>query len=281
MPSPRPRRRPRLLPALLAASVLLVACAEVDRTVTHRAFLPNEDGRIVRTIGWESNRYPPQRINADDDACWEATAVGAPLPEVCLTPRILFDETDPYDQAAWIAFAATLTAIAALLAFALRRIAWQPAVDSRTLHAPPPRSLDPSDAVSLMRSVTEEKLAQDQAAGERRDVRRPFLVGAAIAAAALLPPVFLIGYGARLLFFTGIAGTLLLASAIGLVQRTPLEALHGIAPARLSRTRRVVERFSRRLAGYAPSAADGAPQLPVPPALAGDERSASMARAGS
>ncbi len=198
---PRPRYLPRPRAAALLALLpvlLLTACAQVDRTVTARDFLPNEDGRVVRTVAWESNRYPPHSIAAEDDACWEAAAVGQPVPEVCLTSRILYGETDPYDQHPTIALAGTLAAIAALLWFTLRRVAWQPAVDSRTTEANARRAFSATDAVALMHSVDEEKLAQGEATEVRRDVRRPALVGALLAAAALLPLILLVGYGPTL-----------------------------------------------------------------------------------
>lgn len=195
-PSP-PRLRRALLAALLATAVALVGCVEVERTVTNLDFLADEHGIVRRSIVWESNRYPPQQVEATD-ACWDAAAIGSPVPEVCLTSRVISSEADPYEDLPWVAFAGSMLAIAGLIWFALRRIAWQPSVASRSAAREEGRTFSPANARRLMKSVAEEKVAQDVATTERRDVRWPVLVGAAIVAVGLVPLSLILGYAAAL-----------------------------------------------------------------------------------
>lgn len=255
-----------LLTALLAL-FLLAACAEVERTVTAREVVVPDNSEPYRAVVWESNRYSRMDV-VPSDACWDEAVIGQPPPEVCLSTRVLGVESDPFRWSRPLTTASALLAIGALLWFSNRRIGWQPTVARATASDPTPRAFNPSDAVTLMRGVTHEKRSQRIAINARRDLGRPALVGFLVAVAVILPLIGLIGFGAglgwgavtgvilflgvgaaflllilptpwtpadqeayvaRLLFFAGIGGTLLLASAIGLVQRTPLEELHGLA----------------------------------------------------
>lgn len=206
-----------VLALALAGGLVLAGCAEVDRTVTQRDFLQDEHGSIERAIVWESNRYPDHQTHAGD-TCWEAAVIGGVVPAPCLTARAILDESDPHAQAPVIAYAATALAILALLWFAARRVAWQASVARQSGGSGAPAG-GGTDAIALMRGITQEKAAQRVATGGRRDVRWPALVGAAIAAGSLVPATLLIGYGATMAWaiHTGTAMFMGLAIAVVLL----------------------------------------------------------------
>lgn len=260
--------RPRLLfAALLAVLLLLVGCAEVERTVTAREVVVEEGSDPRRIVAWDSNRYSRLEVDPGDE-CWDEAVIGQPPPEVCLSTSVLGTEADPFRWSRLLTTASALGAIGALFWYANRRIGWQPTVDRATGGDGARRSLNSSDAVNLMRGISQEKQSQHIAKRARRDLGRPALVGLFVAAAVLIPLIGLTGYGtglgwgavtgvilmlgvgagfivllvplppmpsdyaaysARLLFFGGIAAGLLIAAAIGLSQRTPLVELDGIA----------------------------------------------------
>ncbi len=254
------------LPLALLASLLLAGCAEVNRTVTAREVVV-DDGEPHRVVAWESNRYPLFEA-LPDDACWEQATIGQPPPEACLTTDALASEADPFRWSRGITTAGALLAIGSLVWFATRRVGWQPTVASTTAGDPARQAFHSAGAVTLMRGMEQEKEAQQVAAGSRRDLGRPALVGFLIAVAALVPLVALLGWGMglgwgvvtgvflilgvggafvlllvplppmpadhdaytqRLLFFTGTAVGLLVICGIGLLQRALLVELHGIA----------------------------------------------------
>ena len=227
----------------------------------------HENDRLKQTVGWESNRYPPQQVVADDQ-CWELATVGSALPAECLSGTALIFETSAYERTPWLAFAGSLLVAAALLWFALRRIAWRPTVQRRTAGDPVPRQLSAADAVNLMRNVSEEKDARGLADQQGRDVPRPALAGAFTGLLILTPLVFVFGYGTslgwgiitslllfiatgttevvllvplptrpsdpgsvipRLLFIAGVAAALLVVSFVGVHFRTPMLELNGLA----------------------------------------------------
>jgi hypothetical protein len=262
---PRSLVRPGFVALILALALPLLACAEVERTVTERAVLPDDAGE-ARTIAWESNRYPGQAVRLVDDQCWGVAAVGQPVPRACLSARVLASESDPFEQAPWPASAGVLLAISALVLIAWKRVAWQPVVARTTAGAPHPRPFDPGDAVALMRNTEDERASRVVAEGRRRDLSRPGLVGLLIPVPPLALLTLLFGYGAtfawgfitglllfvgvvtvnafvllsarrpagleatvsRLLFLWGATATLLLGSFVALLWRAPLLELHGV-----------------------------------------------------
>jgi len=257
----------RPLPLAVLAILLLAACAEVDRTVTAREIVVPENDDPYRAVTWESNRYPLFESRPSED-CWDEAVIGQPPPEVCLSTEVLASEADPYRWSRGFTTAGALLVIGALFWFATRRVGWQPSVESTTASDPARRAFSSADAVTLMRGIEQEKEAQGIAIRSRRDLGRPALVGLLIALVAVIPLIGLIGWGAgfgwtvvtgvfliigvgaayvlylvplppmpadneayiaRLLFLTGAALGFIIPAAIGLLQRAPLEELHGIA----------------------------------------------------
>ncbi len=206
----RPRRASLLL--IVAFAVTTAACATVDRTLSDRDFLPNEQDIVERSVVWQSNRYPDHQAYAGD-ACWDAAVIGQSAPNACLSRGALLEETDLYAQFPAIGIAAALLVAAAFIWFAFRRIAWQPAVTrSASL-----RSGQRGDAVALMRGIEDERLAQRAASGARRDVRYPLPTGAAFALAVLGGLTLLVGYAATLAWSLTTGAFMLIALAVTVV----------------------------------------------------------------
>lgn len=247
-----------LLALLLALSA--AACTEVDRTVTSRG---GSSGAIV----WHSDRYGVYRGASTNEDCTAQARIGQPVPDACLTPAALAADTSAYERHPWPAAVAGLIVAALAVAFALRRVAWRPVVQSSTAGEAPPTNLDPDEAVHLMRGVAREKSTVEANAPLERDLRYPARTGAAAALVLMLPVAILIGYGAtlgwagaigipalvllafatvafltplppraanphvvvaRLLFLGGFAGALALASFLGTLWRTAMLQLNGL-----------------------------------------------------
>ena len=254
--------------ALLAALLAATACADIDRTVTEHRIETDLEGNRTRLLAWESNVYPRIEVEADP-ICWNRAAVGQPLPEFCLTTRILANETQPLRRSLLLGAAAVAIALYLLVETARRRISWPPAVDRVTAADPPVPHFSTLAAVRLARAATRE---QSEAAHPPRRPRRyrllSFLAGLLVPVLVLPPAILLVGYGtalgwglatgavlflgvwvaaiglvtplplppvrtephlARLAFLGGAAAGLLVAAAIGLIQRTPLLELNGLA----------------------------------------------------
>jgi hypothetical protein len=213
--TPRPHRT-ALLAAVVGLAAVALGCAEVDRTVINRDFLQNDVGTIERAVVWESNRYADHQTHAGD-ACYEAAAIGEPVPDSCITARAVFSEADPHGQWPLVAYPASALAIAALVLFAARRVAWQPRYDPRLSATDTPPPSEGSLDIGVMRSIARDRVGADVIAARRRDVRRPALVGAAVAAAALLPLVLLVGYGATLIWAVHTGTALFIGLAVAVV----------------------------------------------------------------
>jgi hypothetical protein len=206
-------RRASLVP-IVALAITFAACADVDRTLTDRDFLRNNQGIVERSVVWESNRYPDHQTHAGD-ACWEAAAIGQPTPTQCLSRNALFEEADLYAQFPTPATLGGLLIVAAFIWFAFRRIAWQPSVARSTSSGATER---PSgSAVALMRHIEDERVAQRAASGARRDVRWPLPTGAGFALAVLAVLTLLFGYAATLAWSVTSGAFMLIALAVAVI----------------------------------------------------------------
>jgi hypothetical protein len=262
-------RRGRGHGPLLAGALLLVAvaCADVDRTVTEHRIETDPEGSRTWLLGWESNVYP--RIEVEVDAiCWNRAGVGQPLPEFCLTTRILANETQPLRRSLLLGAAAVAIAVYLLVETARRRISWPPVVDRVTAGDPPVPHFSTLAATRLARAATREQFEATHPPRRPRRYRlMSFLAGLLVPVLVLPPAVLLAGYGtalgwalvtgavlllgvwlaaialvtplplppvrtephlARFAFLGGAALGLLVVAAIGLIQRTPLLELNGI-----------------------------------------------------
>lgn len=262
------RRIIPLLTALCALLFLGTACAEANRTTVRRYTVSDGAGGTQPALLWESNRYPDFEARVSD-TCWSEAQVGAPVPGSCVSPVSTILEANPYRTNAPLAFIGSMIAMAAILAYSLRRIAWQPHVEPEPV-APPPEADAPSAApvLQLMRVVNTEKDAETAAVAAGHDIPRPGLVGSATALVAVVLLIALVGYGAtlawaaitailmfaglgllelavllptplqisgkgavvsRMLFAAGIAATFLGLVLVGAALPTPLTDLHGLA----------------------------------------------------
>jgi len=263
--------RPRtgfLLTALLAVLVLATACAEADRTVSRKYRVSSGSGSSQPALLWQSNRYPDFEARVSED-CWAEAEVGATVPDGCVSPASTILEGSAFRTNQRLAFLGSLIAIGAMLAFALRRIAWQPDVEPEPVK-PPAEADTPSAAqvLQLMRVVNTEKDAETAAVAAGHDIPRPGLVGSATALVAVVLLTALVGYGAalgwaaitaififaglgllelavllptplqisgkgavvsRMYFALGIAATFIVLVLVGAAIPTPLTDLHGLA----------------------------------------------------
>ena len=159
--------------------------------------------------------------------------VGEPLPDSCLTKRVLRADTDAFERSPAVAWATTLVAIAGLLWFALRRIAWVPRVAAVTEHrvaSPIPDS--GSAAIELMRSTDAERESRMEAEADGHDLRHPWWVGLAIGVIPLIVMSLLVGWGTSLswarrpglLIFLGL-GLISLPMVLGRFQRSDMHPM--------------------------------------------------------
>lgn len=211
--------RATFLVLALAFAPLTLACAEVERVVVERETVPLERGD-ARTVAWESDRYGAHSAQHVASECWDAAAVGRPLPEACLTAAALATETDPFASRFWLAGALSLVAVAALLLFAWKMVGWRPEVERSTAGQPRPRHFDAGGAVALMQSTEGERSERIEADRQKRDPSYPFLTGAAIPLVALAALTLVVGYGRAVGwgFGTGVVLFFLAGPPVALIQ---------------------------------------------------------------
>lgn len=194
--------------ALLVVAIALVACAEVDRTVTERG-TTTEDGRAVEVVAWESDRYPPHTMtDVIADECWQAAEVGGPVPDACLTANELSTEADPFQQSPLLAYPLAVLVAGGLVLLAWRRIGWQPAVPRTTDGEPLPQHFDVRDAVALMRSSETERRLRGDAEARRRDLEHPVVMGFVLPLPVLVVLTLLVGYGRTFVWTLGVGAGL-------------------------------------------------------------------------
>lgn len=262
------RSRPALIfAALLGVAVLASACADVERITISRHRVSNTVGGDYPALLWESNRYPDFQGRVSD-ACWDDAELGGPLPDSCVSAVSSILEANPYRTNRALAVLVSLVVGAGILGFALRRIAWRPAVPPEQASTTPlSEATTSSRAVDLMRVIDAEKGAQVVAEATGHDLPRPGLFGAGLGAIALPPLILLVGYGAalgwaavtaalflgvigvvnlvillptrfqpsdvsatisRMYFVGGVAVAFLGLAVIGSLISTPLKDLHGV-----------------------------------------------------
>src|SRR5690606_16714676 len=221
----------------------------------------------VRTVAWESNRYPDySAAQVWGPECWNRAVVGEALPDACLTASALASETDPFRASPWTAGTAALLAIGVLGLVGWRTVGVHPIVARSNTGDSSPSHFDEVAAVSLMQHTESERSARIAAEPRRRDPSHPFIRGGVLALLVLVPLVLLFGYGrtlgwalntglilgvlavpplalmqltlvrptdldsaiARASFLCGAVATLLFGSFLALMFRVPLRGLNGV-----------------------------------------------------
>lgn len=258
---------------LFGAMLLLGGCADGERVVTSRDVVSGDGGARTYRVSWESDAYGRfvYRAGTSDTEfaeCYGTLTVGEPLPDSCLSLRLLRADTDAFSRSSGLSWAALIVFIGSLVLFALRRIAWVPTVPASTKHLTSGTAAgSPSSAVELMRSAESEKGSRAEAEAGGHDVPHPGWLGVGVAAATLTVLTILAGYGTslswgrrpgllmllglggvavllmfgrlqrsdmhpliqRLQFLGGAALTMAVLSVLGMAFRGPLLALNGVA----------------------------------------------------
>jgi hypothetical protein len=258
---------------LLGVVVLLGGCAEAERVVTSRDVVSGDGGARTYRVTWVSDAYGQfvyraETSDADFGECYSKLTLGEPLPDSCLSLRLLRADTDAFNRSVGLAWAALIAFIGGLVVFALRRIAWVPVVSASTEHlASETAAGSPSSAVELMRSAESEKSSRAEAEAGGHDVAHPGWMGVLVAFVTLAVLTMLLGYGTslswgrrpgllmllglggvavllvlgrlqrsdmhpliqRLQFLGGAALTMTVLSVLGMAFRWPLLALNGVA----------------------------------------------------